>query len=282
MTLVMVVIVLAAIIGLVIMMSRGESNGSSATMESNLFTVSRGDFTISIPTNGELRARRQTEIVNKLESSATLTYIIEEGAFVKQGDVLFTLNDDDIRNRIQDAEDQVTNAEQALEAANSDLKIELNDRDSRIAEAELRIELAKLAYDSWREGDVVTRRKELALAKEKAEKNYIRLSDRFDSAKRLLEKDFISLDEYRSDEISMIEARARLEQTELDIKVYEEYTHDRERKQKESDLEQATQELERVQERTNARVASAEGEVDRRERNLENTAREADQASQAA
>lgn len=235
----------------------------------DVFVVKQGDFDITVPASGELAAMNQIEVKNELETRAVIIEIVNEGEQVKKGDVLFKLNDEETVNRVKDMENAVDNSTNALETAEADLEITRQEAESALAEADLSIELAELALKSWEEGERVSRIEELDLAIETAEKNYDRLVDRFEASKRLLDQEFISEDEYRRDEISLIEARAKLKQAERDKQVYMDYTIKQDRKTKESDVKQARDERKRIEARYNARIKSAQSTVQSRQRQLD-------------
>lgn len=236
---------------------------------SDLFTVARGSFDVTIPASGEIAALNQIEVKNQLEIRAVITEIVDEGEIVKKSDVLFKVNDEELTNRVKDMQNSVDQAQNQYNTAVADHSIMLKERESKLAEADVAIELADLALKSWEEGDRVSRETELNLAIETAQKNYDRLVDRFEASKKLLAQEFISEDEYRRDEIELIEAGAKLEQAKLDMKVYMEYTIKQERKRLESDLKQARDERVRTKESYNARVASAESTMQSRLNQLE-------------
>jgi multidrug resistance efflux pump len=223
--------------------------------------VTRGSFEISVPASGELAALNQIEIRNKLEYRAVLTWIEEEGAYVKAGDPLVRFAADEIENRIKDAVDALNNATAQKIAAESTLEIRLSSSQSELDKADLKVELAELALRAWEEGDDVSRKKQLDLAIETAEINYNRLVDRYEESKELVKQEFISQDEFKRDEIAMIEASARLEQAKLDKRIYLDYQYDQYRKQKVSDVEQAQAERERIRKRHEAELETARAEV---------------------
>lgn len=255
----------AGAIGLVL---RGGGDAGAGHSD-DAFLVRRGDFDIVIPVSGELAAMKQIEIRNRLDSRAIITEIVDEGTFVKEGDVLMRLNDEEIRNQLRDQQDRVNTAEAALISAQASLEIKIKTREAELAKADLAIQLADLALRSWNEGEVVSRRKELELAVETAEKEYERLAARFAESKTLLEKRFISLDEYKQDEIALMRADASLVQARLDMEVYEKYQYVQDKKQKESDLEQAKSERERVQQQYDAEVRTAQSDVDSKQYQLD-------------
>ncbi len=259
--LVVSIIAVAATLGTATLLIRGGSSDGGATGATDQHVVRTGSFKITVPTSGELAALRQIEIRNKLQSRGVLTYIVGEGTTVKEGDVLMTFADEDIRNRIKDAKDAVNTADSSLVASQSKLDILLSMHGSELANADLRVMLADLALKAWQKGEVVSRRKSLAVQLEAAEIDYERAIALFEDSKRLVAEEFISVNEFKIDEINKIKARATLEQAKLDIEVYEQYTFVQQKAQSESDVEQAKADRERVKERQTAELESARSEV---------------------
>ncbi|MCH8316028.1 MAG: HlyD family efflux transporter periplasmic adaptor subunit [Planctomycetes bacterium] len=257
---VVTIIGLATVLGTATLLVRstsvGDGNGAA-----DRHVVRRGSFDITIPTSGELAALHQIEIRNKLKSRGVLTEIVAEGTTVKEGDVLMRFADEDMRSRIKDAKDAVNTAESNLVSSQAKLDITVSEHQSELANADLRVMLAELALKAWRKGEVVSRRKELAVALEAAEIDYERAIARFEDSKNLVTQDFISQDEYKRDEIAKIKAKATLEQAKLDIEVYEQYRFVEQKAQRESDVEQAFADRERVKERQKVEVESARSEV---------------------
>ncbi len=265
---VVAIIGLATVLGTATLLVRSTSSVGDGNGAADRHVVRRGSFDITVPASGELAALKQIEIRNQLETRAVITEITEEGKTVKAGDILLRFNDEELRSKTKDAEEAVIGAQNDLDSALADLEINENNSESEVAKAQLKVELADLALKGWREGEVVTARQDLALAKQIAEMNFNRLQQRFEASERLYEKEFISLDEFKQDEIALVEAEARLKQTELDSQVYEKYTYVKERKQKESDLRQAQDELVRVQQRQDAEVSKAQSNVVSKQRQL--------------
>ena len=119
-------------------------------------------------------------------------------------------HDEDLRTRIDDAEDSLDNAQNQLENAKANLEIRKKTRESEFAKADLEITLTELALKGWEEGVDVKRRQDLQLELRTAELDFERQEVRFEASKRLYEQEFISLDEYKIDEIRLVEAEARL------------------------------------------------------------------------
>ncbi len=235
----------------------------------DLHEVEFGSFNIVIPVSGELAAVRQVEIRNKLESRSVITEIVDEGSQVRAGDVLVRLADEDIKQRILDAEDKVKNAQSDLVAAEQNLEIKRSARESELEKADLAIELATLALKAWEEGEVVKKREELAIAKQTAEINAIRFRRKFEEASRLVEQEFISRDEFEQDRINMINGDAAVRKVELEELLYENFQYRQDEAKKRSDLDQATAERVRVEQRNDAELIRIQADVDSRRFSLQ-------------
>ena len=248
---------------------RGVSGGvENKIFPGELFQVQRGGFDISVPASGELAAEKQINIHNHLESGATIIELVDEGTRVSDGDVLMQLNDEQIKESIRDSELEVSTGENYLKTSRSDLSIVEKKRDSELAVKQLAIDLAKLALQSWNEGEVVAKRLDLTLAVQTAEKNYQRLLKKYDSSVELYEQKFLSKDELDQDEIAVLNADASLKKAKLNVEVYENYTHQQEKEKKESDLQQAKDEHERAVARLSSEIESAKATINSRENQL--------------
>ena len=261
--------------GLVSISEKGEGVAQGGAGGSELFKVRRGGFDIRIPASGELKSENQIDIRNQVESEAVVISLVDEGSIVNQGDVLFALNDEKIQENIRNAEIELSKAENEVKTAETGLAVKEKERDSELASKQLAVNLAELALLAWNEGEVVAKRLQLALAVETAEKDYSRLAKKFDSSQKLFEQKFLSKDELDQDEIALLNADAALKKARLDVTVYEDYTYLKDKQTKESDLKQATDELERAILRTGLQIdglitnlATQRGYLDKRKEKL--------------
>ncbi len=268
-TLVVVAIVLGVGLVSTVAVFIGSDGGLSArTAGQDEYVVDRGSFEISVPASGELAALKQIEIRNRLEYRSAITELVDEGTYVNKGDMLVSFAKDEVQDKITDAEDAVNTAEATLVAAQAKLDIRISAGESEIAKAELAKELAGLALRGWEEGEVVSARQKLNLEIKTADMDYSRLFDKFEESKELVRQQFISQDDYRTDEINMIKAKARLDQAKLDSEVYENYQHPQDQAQRQSDVEQAAAERLRVEDRLKAELETNRVEVTSKEHQL--------------
>lgn len=219
-----------------------------------LYETERGDFDMVIPVSGELVAARQIEVRNKLDGRAVITEIVPEGRSVKQGDVLLRLSEEELTNKIKDAEDKLKTDDSTVISAEQSLAIRENQKQSEIEKADLAVQLAVLALEAWEKGEVVSKRESLKTALDTARIDKERLDRRFEEARSLVEKGYISRDDYEKDRMNKITGDAKVKQCELDIEVYEQYQFKQDRAKKESDLDQARAERGRVEQRADAEL----------------------------
>ncbi len=241
---------------------------SGRIFSGELHEVVRGSFDITVPTSGELAAEKQISVHNHLESGATIIELVDEGTRVKIGDVLLRLNDEKIRDNIRNSELSVTDASNVLQNAQSSLSISKKRRDSELAVKQLAIDLATLALQAWKEGEVVSKRQNYNIAVQTANKNYQRLLKKYESSVKLYEEKFLSKDELDLDEIALLNAEASLKTARLNVDVYENYTYQQEKQKKESDLQQAKDEHDRAVDWLSSEIQSSKANVDAKENKL--------------
>ena len=255
------------VIGVVWMLGSGGGK-TEQVFPGELYTVVVGSFKVSVPSSGELASKNQINIYNHLESGATIIELVEEGSRVAQGDVLLRLNDEKIKDDIRNSEISVDAGKNELQNARSGFSITEKKRDSELAAKQLAIDLGTLALQSWQEGEVVATRQDLALAVQTADKNYQRLFKKFESSTLLFEQKFLSRDELDQDEIALLNASATLKKANLDVVVYENYTHLQQKQIKESDLQQAKDEYERATERLASEIKTSQSNIEAKENKL--------------
>ncbi|MGD1914875.1 MAG: HlyD family efflux transporter periplasmic adaptor subunit [Phycisphaerales bacterium] len=242
---------------------------TESTATNDIVAASVQDFDIQTIATGELEARQQVEIRNKLDSRATLVSIIAEGTRVSEGDVLFVLNSESIEEQITEEESRVETARADLEAAENAYLIRVSDNDSNLRAANLELELAELAYQQWRDGDDPKELERLQADLDSAQRNHKRLSGKFEQSTTLFERDFKSLNDYEQEEIQLLEAVSRVKQAQLALDTYKSYQRPRDEKQRSSDVEEAKAKVERVRKQNAIELSSKDASRKNARRQLE-------------
>ncbi|RLS63960.1 MAG: HlyD family efflux transporter periplasmic adaptor subunit [Planctomycetota bacterium] len=253
-------VVLACTSSVLLTACDGNDDGVIAVLD--VHEVALTDFDILLPVSGELAAQKQVEVRNRIEQRAVIKEIVPEGTRVKAGDVLVRLAREELSDKMKDAQDKCNTAESARIAAEQALMIKRGERASELEKAAVTMRIAGLALEGWRHGEVVSKRKSLEITGETATINHKRLVDRFNESAKLVESGYIPRDEYEKDRIAMIEAAAKVEQSKLDLEVYDKYTFGQEEAKKNSDLDQATAERGRVEQKFDAELVKAQADLD--------------------
>lgn len=229
----------------------GATNGNGAT-----FTVSRGTLRISLTESGTLEARHKTDVRPNIKSGAKVLTLVDEGTIVKEGDVLAELDKEAVETDIEKFEDKVLQFETELNNAKTDLDIQKGENESDIDQAKLRLEFARLALERYESGDYPQALREKRLRIDQAKSKLKQAEDKFKLMPELHERGFVTSVELEEKQLAVTEAEAEVKSAELDLELYEKYSHPMDLRQKNSDVTEAERDLSRVLARAEARLES--------------------------
>ncbi|MEK6674304.1 MAG: hypothetical protein AABZ47_01460 [Planctomycetota bacterium] len=218
----------------------------NAAAQADRFTIIPRDFAVVLKEKGELKASKSTDIICEVEGRTRIISLIPEGTAVKEGDLLVTLASDQIEEKTRQEELKESNAITAYESARTELEIQRDRNESDNRKAQLQIELRKLELERYQLGDWERQLKDHHIAIDQAKIALERRREDFDASKQLREKDFITETEYEEDDFNYKRAQWDLEKAEKALDVLEKYSHVSDLRLKESDLEEAIKEADRV------------------------------------
>ncbi|MFN0011539.1 MAG: efflux RND transporter periplasmic adaptor subunit [Phycisphaerales bacterium] len=213
-------------------------------------------FDVTVVARGQLEAKNQIELRNPLEFQTTITEICKEGITAKAGDVLVRLNADNIQTQVDETKLLIETAKAELTTATNGYEIQVNENDSALRKAKLAVDLAELDLRQWERGEVRSRRQQYGIALEEARREHARLSEKLEQARPLLAKGFLSKDEFQRDDLASKKAESALAKAQLDLETYESFQLPKEERTKQSALEEARSELERVDRKNESQLAS--------------------------
>jgi HlyD family secretion protein len=232
----------------------------SADESVDVAVASRQSFDVTTIATGELEARKQIEIRNQLRNASTIVEIVKEGTQVKAGDILVKLNADTIQTQVDEEQLRVRSAEADLSTAENAYLIQVSDNDSALRKAKLDLDLAELELRKWLEGEVKSKRQDNDLALERATRELERLKEKYERAVELQRQGFLSRDELKRDEVAYLEAEAALKTAQLNKRVYNEFEYPKEEKTKQSSVDEARAELDRVGRKNASQLSTREAD----------------------
>lgn len=250
------------------LMLSGDSAETAPEDRADLALVTIGGFEVINVASGELEARKQTEIRSPIQGRTTITEIVPEGSFVNEGDLLVRLSTDEIEKQFDSEMLQLEAAKSALISAENALAIQISDNESGLSKAQLDLQLAELELKKWREGDHPTKLLELETTLDAAQRQKDRLSDKLDRSKTLFEREFLSSDELRNDEIAYLRAEADLEIARVKLETYKSIEVNKERQRLESDVEEKKKQIDRVKSKNASGLAQKEATLTNSRRTL--------------
>jgi HlyD family secretion protein len=224
------------------------------------FVVAPTAFNVSTTSSGELEAKNQIEVRSELEIRSTIVEVIEEGKVVKKGDLLARLDSDQIQTQITDVSLRVDTSVAELEKATTACKIQEKENASKISQARLKVTLAELALRQWEEGDKVQKLRDHEQAITKATEEEVRLREKYEKCVALEKKGYVSTDQMKRDKLEYDDGVRALQKATLAREIYEKYEVPSEQASKKSDVDQAKEELERVEEQTKIELKGKEAE----------------------
>ena len=267
---IVVVVLAAAAFGLVSLRRGGSDNaaGDGAGEAPQWYFVRPESFDLMVVASGELEAKNVVELKCLVEGRTTITEIVDEGGFVKKGDVVVRLADDEINQEIEEEQLRVEEATADKVAAEQQLDIEKSEAASKLQEAQVKLELAELDLKKWKEGDVPKKERDLRLAMDKAKINLKRASDQYVLSMELKKNDFITDAELQDDEIKKLDAQNDYDSAQLEYKIYYDITYVQEQKQYQLAVKQARDELSRTKDKNASQLAKANSDLSSKTRSL--------------
>lgn len=244
----------------------GKANKSVGTLD--VVEAQRMSFDITTTALGEMKAKNQVELRNELDSETTVTEIVAEGTVVKKGDVLVKLNSESIQQRLDEESLQLETARAQLVEAEQGYAIQVSENDSALRGAQLKLSLAELDLQKWRQGEVESKRQELDHDLDRTKKDELRLREKLDKSRELQGKGYYSLDQLKQDELAWEQAKAALAKAELAKTVYWQFEHPKDEKTKMSAVDEARAELDRTIHLNESKLASKDAERKNRQQSL--------------
>ena len=129
----------------------GSGNSSTGT---GLFTVERGDLTISVTESGDIKAVDSVDIKSKVEGRATIVNIVPEGTNitpedVNDGKVLVEMDSSKLTEQLSQREIELSTADASFADANESFLIQVKQNESDVTAAKLKVEFALMDFHKY-------------------------------------------------------------------------------------------------------------------------------------
>jgi len=282
--------------------------------QATVAVVERGRLVISLTETGTIRAKNNVEVKCEVEGQSTITYIVEEGTQVQEGDLLVELDSGDLETKLIERKMSHEDAKASYERALSDLEITRSRNESNVKKAEQELEFARMDLEKWlgtfetqafeeagaaseagpeqpsvlaeldaseelsemtglelsgQEGELFKQREQALSNIRLALGQLTQAETRLGYTERLHQDKYATREDLVADTLTRDRRRAELRIAILDLHLLEQYTWAKELLTRQSAVEEAQRELERVRSEATANLAQAEAELRKREAQLQ-------------
>jgi HlyD family secretion protein len=238
----------------------------AAYREADTYVVRRGTLAITLVEDGTLKTKKATQI--RAETNAKIEKLVDEGAQVKQGDVLVELEKTEVQRQIEQLENQVTQGESELKSARTELVIQEAQNLTDVEKAQLALEVAKSMLEKFIQGDNPQAKRQRELRIDKAESDVKRAEERVRLTEKMREQDLVTQERLDQERLQLKTARTELESAKLEMDLYLRYQEPLDLKQKEAALVEAERGLERARQRAEAQLEAKKAIVRQKEVSL--------------
>jgi len=228
------------------------------------FAARRGDLRLTVTENGYLKATKSVELKPEFRGSGTITWLIEEGETVEEGQTLVEFDATDVQNQLDETQNTLVQQERELETAKANLEIQLRDNVSAIEKAELGLEIATLTYERYEE-EYLNKKRQNELAVEKAQSEYERTKEHFEQVPQLEAEGFLTSIQAEEERIRLRESEINRDNAVAEAELYEKYTRPMELKQKLAEVKSSERDLVSAREKAEINVKEKEANVSRQE-----------------
>lgn len=244
---------------------------SSGVKETSLHTVQRRDLRITVTENGYLKAENSLKMKPKFERQGRITWLVEEGKEVEEGDVLVEFDRSELEDQVSELKTSLIQYEMEHEAGVAELGIQERDNETMVEKAELALELAKLELERYESGSAPNERRKQVLAKEKADSEYERASERYEQVPELAKEGFLTAIQVEEERIRLREAEINKENAARELELFEKYTFKMELTKHQTAVKDAQRELDNAKIKAGINLKQKKAAVTQQQRKIDST-----------
>ncbi|MBT5738192.1 MAG: HlyD family efflux transporter periplasmic adaptor subunit [Planctomycetes bacterium] len=236
--------------------------------------VRRGTLKVTLTERGTLKTRNAVHIRSAVKGRTAIEWLIEEGTRVETGDVVVELEKEETQRRIDDLEDNLIGFEIELNSSRTEVAIQTEQNKTDSEKAQLALEVAQVEREKLMAGDIPKEERRLDLSIEKAESELSRAEGLWEDMPQMLEKGFVTQDEFEQERINLKEKREGLVTAKQERELYKVFEKPLSLKQKHAAVTEAQRGVERVAKQAETKMGSLLVKVSQDERRLQESQEE--------
>ncbi|MGA1201617.1 MAG: efflux RND transporter periplasmic adaptor subunit [Planctomycetota bacterium] len=249
--------------------------GGAATMGTGVesatggtYTVQQGDLVISLTERGTLSTRNAAQVSSQVERRVPIKWLIEEGSTVSTGEVVVEFDSSELAQEVENRQNLIIQLESEEKAALTEEQIQIEQNQTDVEKAQLQLEVARAELAKLMEGDIPAKERELELAITTADSEFERAKARFQEMPKMLEKEFITADQFEDERIKKFKAEESLRTARQNKDLYLKYQKPLDIRQKEAAVTEAERGILRATNQAEARLEGKKAQVNQKQRRL--------------
>lgn len=218
---------------------------------------------------GTLESADNRDVVCRVKASAkggtiasTIKSVIDNGSIVEAGQLLVELDDSGLQDQLQNEKIALEKAKSEWIQAKQGYLIQESQNESDIATAKVKLDLAALALEQYKDGDFLQSKRDIEGRHLMARSDLEMWEERAAWSDRMSRpgRRYVTAAQADSDKARLVSAGIALKRVEEEKRVLEEYTARIKLKQLDSDIEEAKRALDRIQKQAIANLATKEAD----------------------
>jgi multidrug efflux pump subunit AcrA (membrane-fusion protein) len=299
--LLILVIVAGGAVAYAYLHARG-GNSKRSIIKAGTFTVRRGDLTVSVVENGDIKPLNSLVIKSKVEKrSTTIISIVDEGTYitaedVNNGKILVELDTSEIKQELMEEEIKFLDGQADMTAAKEAVDIQMKQNESDIEAGRMMVRFslmdlqkylgASVAQEvitkaenstNWQDevntfvndsnlgGEALQMIRELSSKITLTEAQLARAEDELKGTQQLYDSNYVAETELKSDQLDVQSLEIQKEQAETARALYVKYEFPKQVVTLLSGCHEAKRELERIEAGARSKLAQAQAEYDKEE-----------------
>ena len=260
---------IAAALVVVVILVPGNETDRIDSDNAHRCRVERGDLVVSILQTGELQAKSSRDLLNEAYPDAKIVEIVDDGAFVTNGQLLVVLESSALQERYLDQKSDVAEAEAGLMLSQEGLEIAKLKNIADLESAKLKVELAALDLQKYEEVEytqmVDKASSDIYLAEQELKKAHSDL----EGTQELFDKEYANQDELDSDKLGVERKQIEVRNKTKDLEILKKYTSVKQLKELKNAVANAASALERLKKSIASDVVGKEAEIESKKTRLQ-------------
>ncbi len=218
---------------------------------------------LTVVERGQLESADNRDVICRVKAGTkatnlTIKWVIDDGSFVRKGQLLVELDDSALQDQLKTQRITMDTAHDAMVQAEENYKITVSQCESEVATAKVAVELARIDLTKYQEGDYMQTKREIDGKIKLAQSDVEQQTERVSYTDRMVMMKYLSPAQLQAEQSKLQSYKVTLERANEEKRVLEDYTREREVKDRTNKLDEAHRALDRQITQSKAKILQAE------------------------